>query len=442
MSRIKAPVSFLSAIFLMLALIVPSAATPAHEAVLRFSQTESEAVIEIVVPSPEKLTSIDFSVHFETESAVIFEISLEGCDTEATGADVADDIIEEGTEFIYSYENTEKSISFSGYFIDSLSKDDDFILCKIILSEAAAFADSDTAEFSYTLNCELCSKTDTVIYSLKEKAISTDTSLPSYPLGDADSDGAVTASDARTILRASVGLDTLPLSIVAYADSDCDGAISASDARYALRTSVGLEKNIMHRFDISLEEDALCENGGIYTFTCDITGKTFSMEVANGGHILAESDCFSTGNCIVCNNAVNPATGHNFNESGICEACKADKNILEAAEEKLIPLLEEISTYDTLADEALSKNKKSEFLSSSQKATLLIKDACEASDSIIGMEEIHKHLMKAYKIRFDAFVSITDEEGQILANTKNCEVILAAVKASNAHIDYASYLYE
>lgn len=53
--------------------------------------------------------------------------------------------------------------------------------------------------------------------------------------GDADGDGKVTASDARLILRASVGLDDVELE---RGDIDGDGKITASDAREALRMSI------------------------------------------------------------------------------------------------------------------------------------------------------------------------------------------------------------
>lgn len=59
--------------------------------------------------------------------------------------------------------------------------------------------------------------------------------------GDVDGDGAVTAGDARFILRFSVNLEA-PLSAQrAPADIDDDGEITASDARYALRMAVGLD---------------------------------------------------------------------------------------------------------------------------------------------------------------------------------------------------------
>lgn len=56
--------------------------------------------------------------------------------------------------------------------------------------------------------------------------------------GDVDYDRKITASDARLILRASVGLEELSQY---FADVDGDGKITASDARIILRKSVGLD---------------------------------------------------------------------------------------------------------------------------------------------------------------------------------------------------------
>ncbi len=61
-------------------------------------------------------------------------------------------------------------------------------------------------------------------------------------LGDVDNSGNVDASDARTVLRASVGLEELSPYQQKLADADGDSAISSSDARLILRTSVGLEE--------------------------------------------------------------------------------------------------------------------------------------------------------------------------------------------------------
>lgn len=64
---------------------------------------------------------------------------------------------------------------------------------------------------------------------------------PYYSKGDVNGDGKVTARDARTILRASVGLTTLGGQLLFAGDTTRDGRISAADARLALRASVGLE---------------------------------------------------------------------------------------------------------------------------------------------------------------------------------------------------------
>ncbi len=62
-----------------------------------------------------------------------------------------------------------------------------------------------------------------------------------FSKGDINADGKVTAGDARTVLRASVGLSTLAGATFFAGDADRDGRISAADARLILRASVGLE---------------------------------------------------------------------------------------------------------------------------------------------------------------------------------------------------------
>ena len=62
-------------------------------------------------------------------------------------------------------------------------------------------------------------------------------------VGDIDTDGYVTASDARLALRAAVGLEKYAAGTALYnaADADRDGRITAADARLLLRASVGLQ---------------------------------------------------------------------------------------------------------------------------------------------------------------------------------------------------------
>ena len=90
--------------------------------------------------------------------------------------------------------------------------------------------------------------------------------------GDMDADSKVTASDARTVLRAAVGLDVLTPEQFAAADADHDNKITASDARLVLRVSVGL--------------DALNEDPAAF-LAADADGG--GVEVAQLGEALLES---------------------------------------------------------------------------------------------------------------------------------------------------------
>ncbi len=84
--------------------------------------------------------------------------------------------------------------------------------------------------------CRRCSETETL--PLPQLA-----HLPAdyCPTGDADMDGAVTAADARLILRLALRFDDgLDSEQHANADFDGENGVTAADARYALRVSVGL----------------------------------------------------------------------------------------------------------------------------------------------------------------------------------------------------------
>ena len=73
--------------------------------------------------------------------------------------------------------------------------------------------------------------------------------------GDVDGDGAVTALDARTVLRACVSMEKLTDGDAKLAaDADFDGEISAEDARWILRTSVGYETGASTLAGLSAEE--------------------------------------------------------------------------------------------------------------------------------------------------------------------------------------------
>ncbi len=98
------------------------------------------------------------------------------------------------------------------------------------------------AKIFLSLTCMLC-----IMFS----------SLPfsgAFLLGDTDENGIVEAEDARTALRASVGLEILSEKQAYITDIDKDGSVSASDARIILRTSVGLEEEVSEE---STEDDEI-----------------------------------------------------------------------------------------------------------------------------------------------------------------------------------------
>ena len=194
-------------------------------------------------------------------------------------------------------------------------------------------------------------------------------------LGDVvDDDNLVTANDARTILRASVGLDTLTDLQTDIADTDEDGNITATDARTALRISVGLdevlhyyEKEIItaptcteaglmkrtctecedvHEAEIAALGHALsapeilaevtCEEDGIEKYTCTREGCEHSEEkITPAGHIadIAVPTCTADQFCTRCNNVIAEKLGHT-SAWGVCGTCKifnTEKYATEAA---------------------------------------------------------------------------------------------------------------
>ena len=68
--------------------------------------------------------------------------------------------------------------------------------------------------------------------------------LPSPGIyGDVDKDGGITAADALSILRASVGAEEYTPELINIGDVDLDGVITADDALAVLRASAGMTDN-------------------------------------------------------------------------------------------------------------------------------------------------------------------------------------------------------
>lgn len=122
-------------------------------------------------------------------------------------------------------------------------------------------------------------------------------------LGDIDNSGSIESSDARTVLRASVGLESLSDEQQKTADVDNDNIISSSDARLILRMSVGLEDLIftednsyfqVHFIDVGQADSALiiCDNesllidGGNVSDSDEITEYLSSQNITTLDYVI------------------------------------------------------------------------------------------------------------------------------------------------------------
>ncbi len=420
-----------------------ASAAEADTMTLSFKETKDDKLrVYISVPAAKKLEVIDFSMSLAAKNAEIESFSLKNSGIEDSAVDFDDTKkFPKDKTFVYKTTESENELVFSGYFVDSLTTKKEFRLCTVTIAKNGDFSKKDTITFSYTLRGADGTYSGNKTYYPAKKDLNETTVTYANPMGDVNLDGAVNSDDARYILRAAVGLETPSLTEYPYADTNYDGTVSSDDARNALRTAVGLEESVMHRFRIILNGDKKsCTKGGTYTFLCELTGKAFTMDIKKGGHICPESACYNPGRCIVCNKKVRDATDHTYDKNGNCDICGANKKDLKAAKEKLLPLIEEIRTYDLLANDSLSNYKKADFLSFSQDAALSLRKAAEICDGIKGFEEVADTLTKAYKLRFDAFLSCMDKNGEILSDTANCTTIQNAVNLSYVYIDSLSYL--
>lgn len=120
-----------------------------------------------------------------------------------------------------------------------------------------------------------------------------------YTKGDLDNDGKITVSDARTCLRAAVGLDELtPIQrmLALFGESD---KVGVGDARSILRIAVGLDMKLpeghVHHYQDGLGTDPTCTAYGYGEYWCDGCEYQF--------YTFTEP------------------VGHSFDENGVCENC-------------------------------------------------------------------------------------------------------------------------
>ncbi len=116
-------------------------------------------------------------------------------------------------------------------------------------------------------------------------------SVGAYMPGDIDKDREITANDARTVLRAAVGLETLSKEDFLNADIDNDGTITSSDARMVLRAAVGLEILHIHEYGKwEISTKATCTKQGEKQSVCSC-GERKTITIPALQHKFADGKC-------------------------------------------------------------------------------------------------------------------------------------------------------
>ncbi len=144
----------------------------------------------------------------------------------------------------------------------------------------------------------------------------TDNNPALFIMGDTDSDNKITASDARAVLRAVVGLESLAPEVYAYCDCNFNGVTDASDARIILRTAVGLESQQEHLFEFAELKASGCTGKGSFSAECKDCGMLIKGEIPVSKHIFDSGKLLSK-----------PTVTEKATKTFICTVCGYEKNI-------------------------------------------------------------------------------------------------------------------
>ena len=135
--------------------------------------------------------------------------------------------------------------------------------------------------------------TASVIIMLLTLGLSANAALVGDVTGDGDG---ITALDARMILRASVGLETLSEEALLLADTNLDGNITALDARTVLRMSVDLEETV-HFYKKEVLTSPDCANAGTGRATCTECEDVYEYDIPALGHDFSEPEILTQVTC-------------------------------------------------------------------------------------------------------------------------------------------------
>lgn len=408
---------------------------------VKLSSTEDNYVISVYITKPEDVLSVDLTLLFN-EALKFNKISFEGTDTDRISFDSSSfsaSDSEDKTRFELFYTKDKGVFRLTGYFLEPFSSENDFYLCDILISKNENTDTAEIAELNFTISTKRAAVRDHISFSLQQNEDIISGSIEeSSQLGDANGDGTVSAEDARLILRHSVGLDRLPLKYFPYADFDRNGDISSADARLALRTAVSLEKPVFNRFEYSLQSGDGCENGGTYRFCCTLTNTVFTAEYDSTEHIYSDGDCYLPSVCIICSKENAKKQGHDFENSDICKNCSISKSSKELFEESITGYLNAAKHHDDLAKADIERNNISAFIKDMKTSTENLKSALNCCKETIGTRNIREKLEKAYQIRYQAFISCTNSNGQLPCTKETLKILSDALSVSEY---YTSTVY-
>ncbi len=142
---------------------------------------------------------------------------------------------------------------------------------------------------------------------------------PVFAMGDLNADGSVTAGEARSVLRAAVGLDTIDAAVIAYADVDHNGVLTANDARDTLRVAAGLDEKETHSFKNDAVTVSTCTVAGNVQYACTCCELTGEIALPLEAHDFEVVD------------HLDPACETKGYDKFVCSVCKAEKETAIAA---------------------------------------------------------------------------------------------------------------
>ncbi len=399
---------------------------PYTDAVIK--SADNGYIVSIYLKNTSNVDGLDFSVKIPEDTLSFSDIAIKL----SQAGDISNQF-NENTQFYYHYITSGNTLTFSGFFTNSVSDAEDIHICDISITKNSDM--HGTIELNTLLSIGKSSISSCKVYSTADFTLLKESSPEAYPSGDIDRDGKVTASDARLILRTSVKLETIDMLSLPYADTDHNGEISASDARYALRASVGLEEAVLHKFIVRLKNGVTCDKGGAYFFFCTLTNTAYYAMGDAIEHNFTEGNCYHNTECSVCGEISQHTNGHSFNDSGICNDCFISKAEYNDLKETTLTMLQNVINYDITADSAVDSLQYGTFIKNAAMAEEALKKCLDEIKDLKGSYEIYISLELAYKIRFEAFLQCTDENGNIPLTEKSFSIISEAVALSMRYIN-------